>query len=111
MDKIYTITKYSYREEDDSCFLPGIFCHNATTEDHLLDLILMHITDTRIKTKRMTTKGEDILNVVYKDEPKFYHGYRIMEVSLVDGSNKVVTKENNPNLWDKINKLVTETTV
>jgi hypothetical protein len=34
-----------------------------------------------------------------------------MEVSLVDGSSKIVTKENNPTLWDKINKLVTETTV
>jgi len=115
VDKIYTITKYSYKEEDSSCFLPGIFCHNATSEDHLLDLIMMHITDPTIKDKWMNkdSNEEDIFYVTYNSsfEEHFYHGYRVTEVDLTNGSNTVVTKENNPTLWDKINKLVTETTV
>jgi len=112
---IYTTTKYSYKKEDNSCFLPGIFCHNATSEDQLLDYILMYLTKSDVKEAWMNEnpKAEEIFYVTYKNEfeKNFYHGYRISVINLINGKTEVMNKDNNPSLWDKINKLVTETNV
>ena len=111
-NKIYTTTKYSYNE-DNECFLPGLFCHTAVTEEQLLFFVWKYISDESVKEKWMA-KDKDDLNcfyVTYTDgfEKNLYHGYRVTVTDLTSGKTDVVDKNSYPELWDKINNIVNET--
>ena len=111
-NKIYTVTKYSYRGEHD-CFLPGIFCHTAVSEEQLLDLVHRYLEMTSLKKAWMTQNKDDLncFYVTYTDsyEREFYHGYRITVTDLTSGKTDILTKDTYPELWDKIKNIVNET--
>lgn len=112
VNTIFTITKYSYQDKDNYCFLPGIFCHLATSEDMLLNILKTYMQFENVKDLWMNDdpNKSEVFYVTYTDEfeKNFYHGYQITVMDTKTNKNNMLTKQNYPELWDKIYTMVNE---
>ena len=112
-NKIYTLLKFSYKgDNEDHCFLPGMYCGTVMNFDILLDLIEKHLTMTNMASSWVPNEdsNDHLFFVKYGEEfeQENHHGFKVQITDTSTSKIHFLSKKEDKDAWIAISNLVKE---